>query len=219
MPKWPRLSGTLCSDNKRLEFFMTLAPRAPPPPGADIPAVGADAPYPLHNVLLIQAPRQQQPIGRQSLEPTPRKRRAGAAIPRSPGVHEVEVRGKIVDGAHRLAPLHAKGLDHFPLPPATIFRLLLAVKLKPPKGLPAVGKGAAAKNIPHLFPRLLNEDGDVGYRGGQRREDLARPFGSDGARARRIEVKPQQIGAAIHSLQRVRQIRDTANLDLHHFRK
>src|SRR3989338_6143371 len=104
MPKWPRLSGTLCSDNKRLEFFMILDSRARLHPGADIHAVWADAPYPLHNVLLIQAPRQQQPIGRQSLEPTPRKRRAGAAIPRSPGAHEVEDLGKIVDVAHRLAP-------------------------------------------------------------------------------------------------------------------
>src|SRR5262245_39682727 len=84
----------------------------------------------LGHIVGPKAAGKNQPAAIKSVEPFPGKSSARAAVPRRPGIQQIEVRGKIGEPVECAFLLQTKCFDDLQAPAGTKFRALLAMKLQ-----------------------------------------------------------------------------------------
>src|SRR5581483_6514994 len=156
---------------------------------------------------------KNQPGAVEAVEPFPWKPRPRAAVTRRPGVEQIIIRGKPGQPLDRRSFLQAKRLDDRQSPTAAEFRALFAVKLQRAVQ-PSTAVFPCADRPLDCAPRRVDEQRHVERLRRQARDDLARFFRRDRARARRIEIESQHVGAELEGFLRVGEAGDAANFDL-----
>ena len=92
--------------------------------------------------------------------PLPRKRIAGTAVARRPGIQQIEIRRKVFHLFQRFPFFQPKRLDHFHSPTLAIVPALFTVKLQTGERLPFSIRLYGPQHLLHFFTRFINKHCD-----------------------------------------------------------
>src|SRR5947199_227893 len=201
--------GSFGAADELFDLGMVLPPGAGLHPGRDVDGEGAHGAHDQGHRVGMEPARDEETRGGQPGGGGAVERDARATRLAGDEAVEQEIVGRIARGERGEVDARARAdrLDRPPAPAAAVVGVLVAVELER-------GEADPRRDLLDQGARRVDEDADQ-RRVGHGLRDVARGLGCDVARARGVEVEPQEVGAGGDRGARVLDRAHAADLDLH----